>query len=76
MSGSCGSCQNDDALRLTVINSENAVYATDTTFDQERLGPKDIEFLKTLRRAFESISMGNRPRVPVEGGIVFITCQN
>lgn len=43
---------------------------TDTqALDQERLGSEDIEFLKTLRRTFENMSVGNRSWVKGE-----ITC--
>lgn len=43
------------------------------TLDQERLGSEDIEFLKTLRRTFESMSVGNRLRV--QGEIAFASSQ-
>lgn len=41
---------------------------------QERLGLEVVEFLKTLRRTFDSMSMGNRSRV--EGEIEFASSQN
>lgn len=44
--------------------------ATDA-LGQERLSSEDIEFLKTLRRTFESMSMGNRSRVEGETVIQF-----
>lgn len=43
------------------------------TLDQERLGSEDIEFLTTLRRTFESMSVGNRLRV--QGEIAFASSQ-
>lgn len=47
--------------------------ATDTP-DQERLGSEDVEFLKTLRRTFESMSKGNRSWV--EGGLRFTSFES
>lgn len=52
--------------------SEN--MSTTDTLDLERLGSEDIEFLKTLRRTFESMSVGNRSRV--EGEITCASSQN
>lgn len=43
-------------------------------FDQEHLDSEDIEFLNTLRRTFESMSMGNRSQV--DGEIVFASFQD
>lgn len=54
--GSCGPCQSG-ANRLT-LNYSEYMSATDA-LDQERLCSEDIEFLRTLRRTFESMSVGN-----------------
>lgn len=63
ISGSCSSCQTG-VLSLTLDHSED--MSTTGTLDQEHLGSEDVEFLKTLRRTFESMSMGNRSRVESE----------
>lgn len=44
------------------MNYSEDMSAADT-LDQERLGSEDIEFLRTLRRTFESMSVGNRSSV-------------
>lgn len=58
------------AVLVRVMHYPEDMSATDA-LGQERLSLEDIEFLKTLRRTFESMSMGNRSRVEGEMVIQF-----
>lgn len=58
------------AVLVRVVHYPEDMSATDA-LGQERLSLEDIEFLKTLRRTFESMSMGNRSRVEGEMVIQF-----
>lgn len=53
-----------------MVHHPEEMSATDA-LGQERLSSEDIEFLKTLRRTFESMSMGKRSRVEGEMVIQF-----